>query len=356
MSTGRAGSRPTSRDIARLAGVSQATVSNAVNRPHLVAEATRSRILDAMASGGYLVNTSARTLRSGINPAIGVVVLDVGNPFWGELIRGIESVTVPRRIPLIIGSSSERPEIERQILETFESHGVGRVLVAPTTANLPLLRTLQAQGMRVALLDREDPEGALSAVSLDHAAGAASAARFLLDGGHRRLAMVNGSHAVAWCASRSRGFRAAVADRAGAQVRELRMNAMSAEEGLRSVAGLLALAPRPTAVFCANDMLALGVLKGLARAGLSVPADMSVVGYDDALFAELLSPALTTVRQSAGAIGREAALRVLDEAAAGGVLPAPQLVVRESTRTIIVPSRPTLQSGSTGTASISSRV
>ena len=210
--------------------------------------------------------------------------------------------------------------------------------------------------MRVALLDREDPEGALSAVSLDHAAGAASAARFLLDAGHRRLAMVNGSHAVAWCASRSHGFQAAVADRPGAQVRELRMNAMSAEEGLRSVARLLALASTPTAVFCANDMLALGVLKGLARAGLSVPADMSVVGYDDALFAELLSPALTTVRQSAGAIGREAALRVLDEAVAGGVLPAPQLVVRESTRTIALPSRCALQSGSTGTASISSLV
>lgn len=328
--------RPTSKDIARLAGVSQATVSNVLNRPHLVAEATLAQVRASMAAAGYVVNHSARTLKSGLNPAIGVVVLDVANPFWGLVVQGIESVTAPRRIPLVIGSSNACADTEQQILQSFESQGVRNVLIAPTGHNLPLLHALQQRGLRVALLDREDPARRLPAVSLDHAAGAAAVARFLVEAGHRRLAIVNGSHAISWCASRAQGFRAALASHTRTppdtevELHELQMQSMSAEEGLRSVPQLLALSPRPTAVFCANDMLALGVLKGLARAGVSVPEHLSVVGYDDAPFAELLSPALTTVHQSAGAIGRCAAALMLAEP--HDALPLPRLVVRESTR------------------------
>ncbi|MFT4265900.1 MAG: LacI family DNA-binding transcriptional regulator [Xenophilus sp.] len=327
--------RLTSRDIARLAGVSQATVSNAINRPHLVAESTLAQIVELMARSGYVVNSSARTLKSGIGQALGVVVLDVANPFWGEVVKGIESVAAPGQIPLVIGSSNEDPRTERQILESFESQGVRGILIAPTSANLPLLRRLQAQGIRVVLLDRDDPDGEFPSMSLDHAAGAALAARFLREAGHLRVAVVNGSHEISWCASRSRGFHAEYAHEPRARLHELRMSAMSAEEGLRSVPRLLALRPRVTAVFCANDMLALGVLKGLARQGVRVPEEVSVAGYDDAVFAELLSPALTTVQQSAAAIGREAAALMTDAAmdpAPRPGLPLPRLVVRQSVR------------------------
>lgn len=320
--------RPTSKDIAHLAGVSQATVSNVLNRPHLVAETTLAQVRTSMAAAGYVVNHSARTLKSGLNPAIGVVVLDVANPFWGLVVQGIESVTAPRRIPLVIGSSNACADTEQQILQSFESQGVRNVLIAPTGPNLPLLHALQQRGLRVALLGRKDPARRLPAVSLDHAAGAAAVARFLVEAGHRRLAIVNGSHAISGCASRAQGFRAALDT--DLELHELQMQSMSAEEGLRSVPQLLALSPRPTAVFCANDMLALGVLKGLARAGVSVPEHLSVVGYDDAPFAKLLSPALTTVHQSAGAIGRRAAALMLAEP--HDALPLPRLVVRESAR------------------------
>lgn len=332
--------RLTSKDIARLAGVSQATVSNAINRPHLVAEKTRLQIIDLMASCGYVVNNFARTLKSGIGQALGVVVLDVANPFWGEVVKGVETVTAPGQIPLIIGSSNEDPLTERQILESFESQGVRGILIAPTNANLPLLRRLQAQGTRVVLLDRDDPGGEFPSMSLDHAAGASLAARFLIDSGHRRLAVVNGSHEISWCASRSRGFGQACAGHGGVTVREIRMQSMTVEEGLRAAPRLLALRPAVSAVFCANDMLALGVLKGMARQGVRVPQDISIIGYDDAVFAELLSPALTTVRQSAASIGREAAGLIAgafdgnSQRAPRDGLPQPTLVVRASVRRV----------------------
>ena len=132
--------RLTSKDIGRLVGVSQATVSNAINRPHLVAPATLAAIERVMADHGYSVNSSARALKSGIGKALGVVVLDAANPFWGEVVKGIETVTAPGRIPLIIGSSNEDAETESAIFQSFESQGVRGILVAPTPSNLPLLR------------------------------------------------------------------------------------------------------------------------------------------------------------------------------------------------------------------------
>ncbi|KAF1044564.1 MAG: HTH-type transcriptional repressor CytR [Xylophilus sp.] len=290
-----------------------------------------------MSASGYSVNSTARALKSGIGQAIGVVVLDVANPFWGEVIKGVETVTSAGQIPLIIGSSNEDAGTERRILESFESQGVRGVLVAPTHANLPTLRRFQAKGIKVVLLDKEDPEGEFPSMSLDHAAGAATAARFLLDGGHRRFALVNGSPDISWCSSRSRGFHAECGGVAGAVVQEFNMSAMTVEEGWRSVSLLLAVEPAVTAVFCANDMLALGVLKGLAQRGIEVPRQMSVVGYDDAMFSELLSPGLTTVRQSAADIGRQAGLLIAPEFAPAeerGVLPHPRLVVRGSARAL----------------------
>lgn len=324
----------TSKDIARLVGVSQATVSNALNRPHLVAAKTRAEIERIMMASGYSVNSSARALKSGIGHAIGMVVLDVANPFWGAVIKGVEAVTAPGLIPLIIGSSNEDAATERQILESFASQGVRGILIAPTHANLPTLRRLQDRGIKVVLLDRDDPQGEFPSMSLDHAAGAAIAARHLLERGHRNVAIVNGSLQLSWCASRSSGFRAACAGVAETQVREINMQAMTVEEGLASVAQLLALDCAPTAVFCANDMLALGVMKGLAQRGIGVPGDMSVVGYDNAMFSELLSPGLTTVGQSAAAIGRAAALLMTRDEVEPETLPQPELIVRGSTRAL----------------------
>lgn len=332
--------RLTSKDIGRLVGVSQATVSNAINRPHLVAPATLAAIERVMADHGYSVNSSARALKSGIGKALGVVVLDVANPFWGEVVKGIETVTAPGRIPLIIGSSNEDAETESAIFQSFESQGVRGILVAPTPSNLPLLRRFRAKGIQVVLLDSEDPQGEFPSISLDHAAGAELAAAYLRDGGHREVALVNGSPEISWCASRSRGFHAGFAGIADARIHEISRSAMTVEEGRQSVDVLLDLLKQQspiTAVFCTNDMLALGVLKGLHERGIAVPGDLSVVGYDDAVFAELLSPGLTTVHQNATAIGRAAALLMTLDAD-GPQLPEPlqppHLVVRGSARSL----------------------
>ncbi|WOF22792.1 LacI family DNA-binding transcriptional regulator [Microbacterium betulae] len=327
--------RVTSVDIARAIGVSQATVSNTINRPELVAEATRERVLTAMDRLGYVVNGSARTLRSGVSSTIGVLVLDVANPFWGDVIKGVESVASEAAFPLLIGSSNEDPDTESAALSSFDSQTVRGVLAAPTDPGLRPLRQMHARGTRVVLLDREDPEGVLPSVSVDHAHGAASAARHVIEAGHREIAFVNGSHRVAWCASRSAGVRDAAAGADDVRVHEIEMRGMSAEEGMRAVPRVRGLAPRVTAVLCANDMLALGVLKGLIAAGVRVPDDVSLVGYDDSIFASMISPALTTVRQDGQEIGRRAARLLLADdqgRETTRALQRPELVARGSVR------------------------
>jgi LacI family transcriptional regulator len=327
------------REVAARAGVSVGTVSNVLNRPELVAEGTRERVLLAIEELGFVPNDSARQLRAGSSRAIGVVVLDVANPFFTEVVRGVEDAVNAHGYVVMLCSSDDSLEKEGRYLRLLEEQRVLGVLITPVARDSSYLRRLGARGIRVVLLDRPSVSKELCSVAVDDVLGGELAARHLLAQGHTRLGFVNGPVAIRQCADRRRGVRRAVKaaglDPARAVV-ELTRPALNAREGEASVEALLAARPRPTAVFCANDLLALGVLRGLVRRGMSVPDDLALVGYDDIEFAAMLSTPLTSVRQPTYRLGQAAAELLLAEAQEpdghrhAQTMFRPELVVRES--------------------------
>lgn len=330
--------RLTSRDIARRAGVSQATVSNVLNQPERVAPATRQRVQDVIRESNFVVSHSARSLREGRSRTLGVVALDMANPYWGEVTRGISAAASARGYSVLLGSSEERREEESDLLRVFKEHQVDGVLVSSMDLESGAFRDLDRHGIRTVLLDRLDPSREHSSVSFNQVAGGRMVAEHLIAQGHRRIGFVTVPHEVWWSQERSRGLRAGVSG-AGLDpdlvLNEVIIETMTARAAEPAVDRLLRAAPDTSAIFCANDLIALGVLKQLTARGLGVPGDMSLVGFDDDHFSELLAPSLTTVRQQPYRVGRRAAELAMDGAAPSAIQEIvfePELMVRESVR------------------------
>ncbi len=328
----------TSRDIADAAGVSQATVSNVLNRPEIVAVETRERVHAAIRHMNFVVNGSARTLRVGRSRTLGVIALDLTNPFWGEVTRGVSDGAAARGYSVLLGSSGETREGETNLLRIFEEHRVGGVLVSSVDLESPEIVSLDKHGIKVVLLDERDVSGRYSSVSLDQVMGARLIAEHLLAEGHRRIGFINVSHDIWWSRERLRGLQEAMlaaGEDPDTVITEFPIATMTTQAAEPALGELLARAPGLTAIVCVNDMVALGVLKKLRDLGIRVPQDISVVGFDDSYFAALLSPALTTVRQQPYHLGRTAAELVIDRHPTDPIrtiVYQPSLVVRDSTR------------------------
>jgi len=327
------------RQVAEIAGVSTATVSNVLNTPAVVSPETRQRVEAAMAQVGFVRNGAARQLRGIPSAVVGAVVLDLANPFYSEVSRGIEDRVSEAGCMLMLCSTDALVAKEARHLRVLEEHGVRGALVAPTGARLDQLTGLAKRGTPVVLLDHPQEHAALCAVTVDNVLGGRLAARHVLELGHRRLAFLRSSVGAWQSAQRCEGIRQALRaeglDPAEALVEvELAPNDI-ARNADAAVDALLAAPNPPTAVLCFNDIAALGVLRGLRRLGLAVPGRVSVVGYDDVQFTADLAPALTTVRQPKYQLGRAAADLLLDESRPGHtheeILLRPTLVIREST-------------------------
>ncbi len=339
--------RVTIRDVARLAGVSLGTVSNVLNSPDLVAPGTRRRVLDAIAATGFVRNTAAHQLRGGRSRTIGVVLLDIANPFFTEMVRGAEHVLREKDYVLMLCSSDESAEREQRYFRALEEHRVDGLLITPVDPELDGVANLVAHGIPTVLLDRDGGEHGLCSASVDDARGAELAAEHLFELGHSVIAFVNGPGTIRQCVDRREGARRATrrARRLRAsRLLEIDVAALTVEQGERAAERLLALAPRPTAVMCANDLLALGVLRGLTAAGVAVPEDVALVGYDDVTFASMLSPSLTSVRQPKYELGAAAAELLLQEITSPAhehraVRFEPELVVRASSAPATAPPR-----------------
>lgn len=328
----------TIRDVATLAGVSLGTVSNVLNSPGVVAPVTRDRVRDVIRRTGFVRSTAARQLRGGRSRAIGVVVLDIANPFFTEMVKGVEHVLRARGYVLMLCSTDESIEQERGYLRLLEEHRVDGLLITPVASDLQHVSDFAAHGIPTVLIGREGTVPGFCSATVDDVRGGELAARHLLDLGHRVIAFVNGPDSIHPCADRRRGARRAIrgaGSSIGATLKEIRVRSTTVGCGEASVQRLLELEPRPTAVMCANDLLALGVLRGLAAAGLSVPEDIAVVGYDDVTFASMLAPGLTSVLQPKYELGAAAAELLLEEATGDShehrdVRFEPTLVVRGS--------------------------
>ena len=332
--------RATILDVAKEAGVSPGTVSNALNRPDKLAPETLARVMAAINDLGFVRSAAARQMRGGTSRCFAAVVLDASNPFSTETVRGLEDAVHEQGCTVMVCSTDGSPEREARYLRLLEEQRVEGIAIIPSTKSLRHLETLRERGTLVVLMDRESADGVFSSVSVDHARGGELAAQHLLDLGHRKIAFINGPVQLSQCAERRRGVRRAVRKanlKPDDCIVEYAIDPITAyEQATTSVDELLALEERPTAVICVNDLTAFTVLRALSERRVRVPRDISVVGYDDVDFAAMLTPGLTSIRQSNYELGRAAATLLIAEAsgpsqAHSKVRFEPELVERQST-------------------------
>jgi Transcriptional regulators len=328
------------REVAKLAGVSVGTVSNVLNRPEMVASGTRERVLDAIRRLGYIRNEVARHLRMGRSRTVGLVVIDIVNPFFADVARAAEAPADERDVMVVVCNSAVDPARERRHLDQLEQQRVLGVLLSPVESAGRQWRGLIERGTPVILVD-STASGPQCSVSVDDRFGGWLAGSHLIERGHRRIAFAGGPSSIQQVADRRAGIKAAVSDAADpVELVELPMPRLSGVAEGRRVGERVAALPRderPTAMFCANDMLALGVLQAMVDRGLRVPQDMAIVGYDDIDFAAAAAVPLTSIRQPREQLGRTAMDLLLEEVETPDrhrhrkVIFQPDLIVRAST-------------------------
>jgi LacI family transcriptional regulator len=326
------------KEVAEDAGVSVGTVSNVLNRPEKVAPRTVARVQASIARLGFVRNDAARQLRAGRSRTIGLVVLDIRNPFFAEIIRGAEERADEHGLAVLVANSDEKQQREAMHLDLFEEQRVTGVLVTPVTESLPRLAQMQERGTPAVLVDRESQDGRFASVAVDDVEGGRIAVEHLLAIGRRRITFVGGPVALRQVSDRLGGAQAA-AGAAGIGVEFLSTGALTVEEGRRAGVQILARerGDRPDAIFAANDLLALGLLQSLVMTGdARVPEDIALIGYDDIDFAAAAVIPLSSVRQPAALIGSTAVDLLLrrqgqDPQPREHVLFRPELVTRAST-------------------------
>jgi LacI family transcriptional regulator len=329
------------RDVARVAGVSVGTVSNVLNRPGEVSPDSVTRVQAAITQLGYIRNPAARQLRAGVSATVGFVVLDGQNPFFNDVVRGAEDEASRNGIAILFGNTDEDPRRESLYLDLFEEQSVRGVLITPSGDIQERLDRLRERGIAAVLVDRNGGPSQFSSVSVDSVAGGRLAAQHLIDTGRRHIAFVGGPFSLRQVDDRLEGARSAV-EQSGVdvQIEVIFTEALTVHAGREAGERMLQkpLYDMPDAIFAANDLLALGLLQALVADGrLSVPHDISLIGFDDIAFAEAAAVPLSSMRQPSRDIGRTA-LRILLEEVEEPTLPPrqtvyiPQLIARASTR------------------------
>lgn len=328
------------REVAAEAGVSVGTVSNVLNRPDKVSAGTVSRVQAAIELLGFVRNDAARQLRAGRSRSIGLVVLDVGNPFFTDLARGAEDRAAQAGLTVLLGNSDETAARESAYLDLFEEQRVHGVLISPLGESGDQLSRLRRRGTPTVVVDRQIDDLSFSSVSVDDVFGGHLAASHLIDTGRTRLAFVGGPQGIRQVSDRLEGARRAVAEHPGVTLEVIQTGSLSVLEGRAVGEALRARAAdaRPDAVFAANDLLALGVLQALSMLGeVRVPQEIALIGYDDIAFASAAVVPLSSIRQPSALIGSTAVELLLREADDGAdfvpeqVVFQPELVVRAST-------------------------
>ena len=330
------------REVAAHAGVSVGTVSNVLNRPDIVAQSTRDRVQEAIKALGFVRNESARQLRAGRSRIIGLVVLDVANPFFTDVARGVEDEASMSGLAVILCNSDDQLAKETHYLELLEEHRVQGILITPVVGGDERLALLQRRGTPVVLVDSRSPSGGLCSVAADDVLGGDVAVSHLLAAGHQRLAFVGGPVSIRQVADRRDGALRALrrARRGLSDLQMIETPALNVSAGLRAGAQIAELPAgrRPTGVFCANDLIALGLLQEMTLREIGVPADIAIVGYDDIEFAAAAAVPLSSVRQPRQQLGRTAARLLLEETMEPvnhthrQVMFKPELEIRQSSR------------------------
>lgn len=327
------------KDVAYHASVAVGTVSNVLNYPDRVSQRTKERVLRAIDELGFVRNDAARQLRAGHSRTIGLIVLDVGNPFFTSVVRAAEDAAALRGSAVLLGDSGHNASRESNYIDLFQEQRVQGLLISPVGDVTERLDLLRGRGIPTVLVDRLADEDKYSSVSVDDDAGGYLAARHLLDTGRRRLAFVGGPTSIRQVADRLQGARRAVKEEPDATLEVLDSDGQTVLAG-RSVGNMLVERGRgdlPDGIFCANDLLALGVMQSLTMTHtLKIPEDIALIGYDDIDFAVSAVVPLSSIRQPTEALGRTAIELLAAELESNNprhraVIFTPELVVRQST-------------------------
>jgi LacI family transcriptional regulator len=326
---------PTLLDVAKRAGVSPMTVSRVVNGTGPVSPTLRSRVERALAETGYIPNTVARNLRTRRTDAIALVLPDMTNPFFTTLAHGVEGAAREADISLLLANSDEREDEERRLVTMLLQRQVDGLLIAPAGNGEATVRLCREHDVPLVVVDRRPQAPGVDVVRADAEGGAKELGRLLVSLGHRRVAVLSGPPSVPTAVDRVAGFHRALVDEAGLPPPQVMYGAFSIESGHAMALSVVQAPLRPTALFAANNFIAIGVLHALEEQGLRVPDDVAVVGFDDLPPAMVTFPFLTVAAQPALEMGRRAVAVLLDRVtnptgpARDVVLPT-ELVIRRS--------------------------
>ena len=312
----------TMRDVAALAGVSISTISHVLNRTRAVPDATRDRVMQAVATTGYTPNSVARSLKRAETRTIGIAIGDITNPHFTAVVDAIETSARERGYTVILVGISESADREIEALDALLGRRVDGLILAPSAdGGAAVLKRVARHNIPVVQIDRV-ASPACDAVVVANADGARRLVRHLAACGHRRIGMLTGLPGLSSTRERIAGYRAGLRDAGIAyDAKLLACGEYSAEPARRATEALLALAAPPTAVFASNNLMTLGAMQALADRGLAVPDDIALVAFDDFAWTDLFKPHLTTVAQPCREMGIIAVRLLLERLAEPGLRP-----------------------------------
>jgi LacI family transcriptional regulator len=316
----------TIRDVAAAAGVSPATVSRVLNLKEDVHADLRRRVLAAVTDLGYRRNGPARSLRTRAAMVLGIIISDITNPFFTAMVRGVEDTAQVAGYSVVLANADEDVAKEARYLEVAAAEQMAGVLLSPASSQLTNIDILSERGIPVVTIDRRLPAAAVDSVTVNNHQAAREAAEHLIGQGCHRIGFVAGPVQTTTGASRLAGYRAAL--RAAGRPPEPGLTAFGdfrTEGGYTATRKLLQLRPPPDGLLISNNLMTVGGMQAIVEAGLDVPGDIAVVGFDDANWATALRPPLTVVTQPTYEIGQTATELLLRRI--GGERFAPRRVV-----------------------------
>ncbi len=326
----------TMKQVALQAGVSVATVSRVLNNHSRVDPTLRERVVRAMTMLNYQPNRVAQRLRAGAGGVIGLIISDIENPFFVSVVRGVEDMAYEHGISVLLCNSDENPAKQQMYIGVMKAEDVAGLIITPNVETDATIGALLDSKMAVVFMDRSVHGVEVDNVTVDSAGGTREAVQHLINLGHRRIGMISGTSLISTGRERYEAFLATL-QMAGirSEPELIRSGRFRQEDGYQLTMSLLNLTTPPTAIFAANNMLALGTLQALHERGKRIPEDMAVVGFDDLPWAGSLWPPLTTVAQPTYQLGHEAArllLRRIAEPTAPieSVVLKTQLMIRRS--------------------------
>lgn len=339
------------RDVAKAAGVSLGTVSNAINRPEVLAPRTLRKVQRVIEEMGFVPNASARNLRAGRNRVIGLVVPDIANPFFTDLARGVNDAAFASKYVVILCNTDESTEKEMQYLDVLSGQNVEGILITPARDSNRALASVTEKGIRLALVDRPAHGLQACSVAVNDSYGGSLALTHLHELGHRSLLLLSGEEDIPQVAERKSGIYEALnkiptSDRP--ELEEIHLESMTAQKAYDFMKKRIDQGLHFTGIICGNDLIALGAIRALREKKISVPNDISVIGYDDIDFAGSAAVPLTSISQPAYELGYAAAELIISECenperhVHQRIEFQPRLIVRNSTSTV-QPSRTNLK-------------